>query len=75
MRATDDGEPRYVSTGSQYISLRHRLFFAGTDTTVYTDETYENDQTPVAFVYPGEPGFFPNRPSFGCGAEDARFDR
>ncbi len=62
-----DGEVLEQLSGQQFIDLEHRLFFPG----IFVDElTGENttNNTPAAFVYPGEPGFASRVPEFDCDA-------
>ncbi|MEO1195298.1 MAG: hypothetical protein AAFX45_03905 [Pseudomonadota bacterium] len=70
-RITEDDELVYAVEGQQYISLRHRVFFSGVDTSMRPDEEPNTaDRTPVSFAYPGEPGFLAATPVFGCNATD-----
>ncbi|MEM8577894.1 MAG: hypothetical protein AAGF60_08600 [Pseudomonadota bacterium] len=60
--------------GREYVSVRHRRFIGGTITRIIGDTRRDEDQSPVEFVYPGEPGFFTQTPLYGCAAQVARFD-
>ena len=53
--------------GRQFVSERHRIFTFGLSWDRDTPDAIR-DSSPVEFVYPGEPGFFPNRPIYECGA-------
>lgn len=62
----EDGNEVDRSAGRQYISTKHRLFFFGE---FWNADTPDNvtDSSPVEFIYPGEDGFFSERPKFECG--------
>lgn len=60
-------------TGTEYVSVRHRRFIAGTYEGTDENGPFEVDQTPVDFIYPGEPGFFTKTPLYDCEASLARF--
>ena len=67
-----DGNEIDASSGRQYVSETHRMFFLG--------ETWENatpdeilDFSPVEFIYPGEPGFFTAVPIYECNEIDASY--
>lgn len=62
-----DGNGNEIEAGSgrQFVSEKHRLFFFG----LAWDDTRPDDITdmsPVEFIYPGEPGFFSDRPVYEC---------
>lgn len=69
---TTDGVVLEVS-GNEYVSVRHRRFIAGTYTGTARGRPFEDDSTPVDFIYPGEPGFFSKTPLYDCEASLARF--
>lgn len=69
---TTDGVMLEV-TGSEYVSVRHRRFIAGTYKGEGANGAYEIDKTPVDFIYPGEPGFFSKTPLYDCEASLARY--
>ena len=67
-----DGNEIDASSGRQYVSETHRMFFLG--------ETWEDaapdeilDFSPVEFIYPGEPGFFTAVPIYECNEIDASY--
>lgn len=62
-----DGNEMWRSTGNEFISRDWRMFLSGTSTYVTPEDTYEVDNSPVEFVFPGEPGFLSANPKFGCG--------
>lgn len=75
-RITEDDEVVYSVEGQQFVSLRHRVFFSGVDTSVRPDEDPTTvDRTPVSFAYPDEPGFLAATPIFGCNATDISLPR
>lgn len=60
-------------TGSEYVSVRHRRFIAGTYSGTSQGTPFEEDASPVDFIYPGEPGFFSKTPLYDCEASLARY--
>jgi len=60
-----DGNLIDASSGRQFVSEKHRLFFFGES---WPQENPEQltDMSPVEFIYPGESGFFSDRPKFEC---------
>jgi hypothetical protein len=60
-----DGNVLDASSGRQYVSKNHRLFFFGES---WLDESPDQitDMSPVEFIYPGEPGFFAGQPVYEC---------
>jgi len=62
-----DGEVRWSSEGNEYISKRYRMFFSGTSTVTTPNGTFESEDNPVEFLFPGETGFLSANPKFGCG--------
>lgn len=69
---TTDGVVLEV-TGSEYVSVRHRRFISGTYQGKGVNGSFEDDKTPVDFIYPGEPGFFSKTPLYDCEASLARY--
>ncbi len=68
----DDGNVLDASSGRQYVSKKHRLFFFGES---WLDESPDQitDMSPVEFIYPGEPGFFADQPVYECNEIEASF--
>lgn len=64
---TIDGEGNEIdaSSGRQYVSEKHRLFFFGESWQADSPDQV-TDMSPVEFIYPGEPGFFSDRPKYEC---------
>ena len=71
---TIDGEGNEIdaSSGRQFVSEKHRLFFFGES---WPQDNPEQiiDMSPLEFIYPGEPGFFADQPKYECNEIDARF--
>jgi hypothetical protein len=63
---TIDGVELDDSAGRQFISVKHRLFFFSENWDTATPDDVV-DMSPVEFIYPGEDGFFTQRPKFECG--------
>lgn len=61
----DNGDVLDASSGRQFVSEKHRLFFFGES---WTDDNPDQviDMSPVEFIYPGESGFFADRPKYEC---------
>lgn len=70
---TEDGEEVVSVVGREYVSAKHRRFFAGTYEVSARGGTFTRDNTPIDFIYPGEPGFFASKPQYDCDASLARF--
>lgn len=62
-----DGTFLWSSEGREYISQEFRMFLSGTGTVTTPDETWDVDDTPVEFIFPGEEGFLSANPKHGCG--------
>lgn len=63
---SQDGAVEYQSTGRQYVSPDMRLFFLGKEWVTESGEVFEHDNTPVDFIFPGEPGFNGTTPLYEC---------
>lgn len=64
----------YLSvTGNEYVSTKFGRFFSGTYARVIDGQTDEWDNSPVDFIYPGEPGFFEKTPLYDCDVSLARY--
>lgn len=64
-----DGSETWRSSGAEYISTEWRMFVSGISTYVTSDDTFETDNTPVEFIFPGEAGFLSTSPKYGCGVQ------
>jgi hypothetical protein len=62
-----DGNEMWSSSGNEYIHRDWRMFQAGPGTVTTPDGTYDEDDSPVEFIFPGEPGFMSANPKHGCG--------
>ncbi|SEN09188.1 hypothetical protein SAMN04488003_10918 [Loktanella fryxellensis] len=63
-----DGTEIWSSAGREYVSDRWRLFIGGTGRVTVPTETFDKDDRPVEFIFPGEPGFLSANPKHDCGA-------
>ncbi|MEI4485307.1 hypothetical protein V8J36_03830 [Frigidibacter sp. MR17.14] len=63
---TEDGTTSARRWGNQFIQRDWRLFFSGPET--YADEAGQLpiDNTPMDFIFPGEPGYLSTVPLFDC---------
>lgn len=61
------GDVVWESQGNEFISRDWRMFLSGTSTVTTPNGTFETDDRPVEFIFPGEPGFLSARPKHGCG--------
>lgn len=64
-----DGNEIWKSEGSEYVSPEWRMFIGGTSSYITSDDRFDNDDTPVEFIFPGEPGYLSVNPKFGCGVQ------
>ena len=64
---SEDGTELWSAEGNEYISRDWRMFQAGPGTVTLPTETYEEDDSPVEYIFPGEPGFLSANPKHGCG--------
>ena len=62
-----DGTEIWRAAGNEYISREWRMFLAGVGTITTPDGSFESDDSPVEFIFPGEPGFLSANPKHGCG--------
>lgn len=62
-----EGEELWRAEGNEYISRRWRTFFAGTGTVTTPTDSFDKDDSPVEFIFPGESGFLSANPKHGCG--------
>ncbi|EAR52870.1 hypothetical protein OG2516_10421 [Oceanicola granulosus HTCC2516] len=63
-----DGSEEWRATGNEWISKEWRMFLSGTSHIETPTEAWDVDDSPVEFMFPGEPGFLSANPKFGCGA-------
>ena len=69
-----DGAEMWRSEGSEFVNPEWRMFIGGTSTYITSDDSFDNDDTPVEFIFPDEPGFLSVNPKFGCGVQMSSFD-
>lgn len=62
-----DGTEQWAAEGNEYISRDWRLFLSGSGTTTVGNDSFESDDSPVEFIFPGETGFLSTDPKHGCG--------
>lgn len=69
IRAIDsDGNEKWRSAGREFISRDWRMFLSGASTITTPEDSFDIDDTPVEFIFPGEAGFLSANPKYGCGA-------
>lgn len=61
------GDVVWESQGNEFISRDWRMFLSGTSTVTTPNGTFDANDRPVEFIFPGEPGFLSARPKHGCG--------
>lgn len=61
------GDIAWSAEGREFISRNWRMFLAGTSSITTDVDTFDTDDRPVEFIYPGEPGFLSAQPKHGCG--------
>jgi hypothetical protein len=57
----------WESKGFEWISRDFRMFMSGVSTITTPDGSFDTDDSPVEFIFPGEPGFLSVFPKHGCG--------
>lgn len=68
------GDEMWSSKGIEYINRDWRMFMAGTGVITVPGDSFEKDDTPVEFIYPGERGFLSINPKHGCGVVMSSFE-
>lgn len=63
----ENGDLKWASEGNEYISQKYRMFLAGSSKVTTENGTFDNEDNPVEFIFPGEPGFLSANPKHGCG--------
>jgi hypothetical protein len=63
-----DGTELWSSAGNEFVNAEWRSFIGGTTTVTSPDDSFDKDDRPVQFIFPGEPGFLSANPKFDCGA-------
>ncbi|RYH04607.1 hypothetical protein EU805_01585 [Salipiger sp. IMCC34102] len=67
-----DGTEMWSSAGNEFVSERFRTFLGGTGRVTVPGDSYEKDDSPVEFIFPGEPGFLSANPKHDCGVMMSR---
>lgn len=67
-----EGNETEASTGAQYVSPEHRLFFFGRSWDAATPDDVL-DMSPLEFIFPGEPGFMSAQPKYECNQIETSF--
>lgn len=62
-----DGEVRWQAEGNEFISQRFNMFLSGSSVITTPNGSFDNDDNPVEFIFPGEAGFLSAHPKHGCG--------
>lgn len=57
----------WESKGFEWISRDFRMFLSGVSTITTPEGSFDVDNSPVEFIFPGEPGFLSVFPKHGCG--------
>ena len=60
------GEVAWASRGQQWITRDYRIFLSGVSLLSSSGRDFEIDNSPVDFIFPGEPGFLAASPIHGC---------
>ena len=61
------GAEIWASRGNEFVSRDWRMFLSGTSTVTTPAETFSLNNSPVEFIFPGDPGFLSASPKHGCG--------
>ncbi len=70
LTATDaEGNEIWRAEGREFVNPDWRMFIGGVSTYTNSNETFDSDDTPVEFIFPGEAGYLSVNPKFGCGVE------
>lgn len=70
----EDGTELWRSEGAEFVSDEWRMFIGGVSSYITSDDRFENDDTPVEFIFPGEPGYLSVNPKYGCGVQMSSLD-
>ena len=70
----DAGNEIWSSEGSEFVNPEWRMFIGGLSSYITSDDRFDSDDTPVEFIFPGEPGYLSVNPKFGCGVEMSSID-
>lgn len=70
----ENGDVIWAAKGNEFVNQDWRIFLSGTGVTSVGSERFESDDSPVEFIFPGEPGFLSARPKYGCGVAISHSD-
>lgn len=62
-----DGSMMWQSEGREFISRDWRMFLSGKGRVNTPTDSFDRDNTPMEFIFPGEDGFLSTKPKYGCG--------
>lgn len=68
------GNELWKAEGSEYVHPEWRMFIGGLSSYITSDDRFDSDDTPVEFIFPGEPGYLSVNPKYGCGLQMSSFD-
>ncbi|WP_345739130.1 hypothetical protein [Thalassorhabdomicrobium marinisediminis] len=68
------GNVAWRSEGREFISPEWRMFIGGESSYITSDAQFDSDDTPVEFIFPGEPGFLSVNPKHGCGLQLSSYE-
>lgn len=63
----EDGTELWRAEGNEFISREWRMFLSGVSRYSTPNGDFEDDNSPVEFIFPGDAGFLSANPKFGCG--------
>lgn len=61
------GQEVWRTSGAEFINRDWRTFLSGVRTNVTSEGEWEEDSTPMEFIFPGEAGFLSSAPRHDCG--------
>lgn len=70
----DAGNQTWKSEGSEFVNPDWNMFIGGTSSFVTSTDRFDNDNTPIEFIFPGEPGYLSVNPKYGCGMQLSSYD-
>ncbi|PUB16997.1 hypothetical protein [Yoonia sediminilitoris] len=70
----ESGNEIWAAKGNEFIHRDWRIFLSGTGVTRVGTESFDSDDGPVEFIFPGESGFLSARPKYGCGVAISQSD-
>ncbi|SLN34365.1 hypothetical protein [Pseudooctadecabacter jejudonensis] len=65
----EDGTEIWRAEGREFVNAEWRMFIGGVSSYTTSEGTFDSDDTPVEFIFPGEEGFLSQNPKHGCGVE------